>query len=710
MTVDVASLDRRTPAALRAFARAQHVAVLRRPDAVEPATPSDRDYWRFLLRRASLVGICAHYQTYDASGDENDWNLNIVPDAAYRWMLDPGILYALSLSSGAPSPIDLGEIKHYDGSRAIECELTPDDALYDKFSSAGLPITSGGWWPDGAEQQGLGPTGRRVGVYGVFAGDYGHGGRPEIHPFDAFWRAFKGPRSSTISWDLGVFQDDSNRFNGDWSRAPIDVEFRVPFCLDFPVSLRSPVTMRARFTLRRSPLCSVVGKNTRARPGPDVFTETFVAANVLLSPRARNRLEVTVEDRTGLPGGPFSLGLADVTFTATGAGRLRRRAWLAGAIVVRIAVDQDGFAYWNLSGPNSKTAADAASDGVVVVDEDGVFQEAAPAAGVRGPRPEAIRVVEARPVVSPGGDAGLAAEVVVERRPELGGPVRRSLTVRPREQPVLPADETESGAPVELESFDLFATAGLAAEPRAGTRVRADVSAAISRLAGLDRLGRSLPPLPATVEVDDFVAVDLAARYAPFRGGDVQGEERSLLSVTLTDALREPLGVRCDVRVTSADGNVRRLGPPGAGPPAAVGDGPSVTMTPRGTGHRLVVGPLGTEPTTVRVEATLEDRFGLRADARATVENFGLVDARPWVEQVAGISLAELRRRRERVEAAGRTAPDRDSLAALGMIRSLVGAIEALEGPEAAPARRVAGAVRLATRVAELMPPVGRAR
>ena len=44
---------------------------------------------------------------------------------------------------------------------------------------------------------------------------------------------------------------------------------------------------------------------------------------------------------------------------ATRHRRVRRRAWLAGAIVVRIAVDQDGFAYWNLSGPNSKTAADA---------------------------------------------------------------------------------------------------------------------------------------------------------------------------------------------------------------------------------------------------------------------------------------------------------------------------------------------------------------
>ena len=90
---------------------------------------------------------------------------------AYEWLLDSGILHALSLWSGAPSALDPGTIKSYDGVRAIECELTPDDGLYDKFESAGLPITSGGTWPDQDEQQGLGPTGSRAGVYGVFAGD-----------------------------------------------------------------------------------------------------------------------------------------------------------------------------------------------------------------------------------------------------------------------------------------------------------------------------------------------------------------------------------------------------------------------------------------------------------------------------------------------------------------------------------------------------------
>ena len=95
--------------------------------------------------------------------DRNNWNLNIAPDPAYRSLLDPGILYALSLTAGAPSAVDAAEIKTYDGVRAIECELTPDDALYDKFESAGLPITSVAsgqtglssrvWAPPGAESE-----------------------------------------------------------------------------------------------------------------------------------------------------------------------------------------------------------------------------------------------------------------------------------------------------------------------------------------------------------------------------------------------------------------------------------------------------------------------------------------------------------------------------------------------------------------------------
>jgi hypothetical protein len=699
VTVDVRTLPARSAASLRAFVGAQHLGVERRPDSVAPVQPSDHDYRRLLVRRVPLEGRCVHYQTYDASGDENDWNINIAPDPAHRWLLDPSILFALSLASGAPSPIDLSEIKSYDGVQAIECELTPDDALYDTFETAGLPITSGGWWPDQDEQQGLGPQNSWVGVYGVFAGDYGHGGRPEIHPFDAFWRRFHHGRSSSIGWDLGVFQDDSNRFNSDWSRAPIDVEFRVPFCLDVPVTLRAPVTHRARFTLRRSALCSVVGKNTQGAGIAEV-TETFTAPTVLFSPRLRNRLEVSVQDLTGLPGHPFALSFTDLTYTTTRRlGILLDRAWLAGAIVIRVAVGQDGFAYWNVSGPNSQTAADAPSSGSVFATPDEVVAQLVSARAARA-RPVRLRVAEARPVVSASEGSGLAAELVIDQPGEGGLADRRVVTVRPGEESVL-VDEA-SGQTIELDSFDLFASASVGPTGEPARRIEADITGAIARIAGLDRLGHRLRPSTASVEVDESVIVELATRYAPFRDGKVAGEERTPLSESMTRAHPGSADVRADVRITGENGTVRRR-VTNEGVDAADG-APAVRVEPRDRGRRLIVGPFGGAPTAVQVDATLVDRFGRRATTRAVAHNFRVVDARPWVERAAGISLAELRGRHARLERAARSEPAPESLASAAMVRALVEVLESLDGEGAVPAGRVAGAVRLALRVAELLP------
>ena len=44
------------------------------------------------------------------------------------------------------------------------------------------------------------------------------------------------------------------------------------------------------------------------------------------------------------------------------------------------------------------------------------------------------------------------------------------------------------GEPVELESFDLFATIRVDDGGQGGTRVERDITAAIARLAGLERL------------------------------------------------------------------------------------------------------------------------------------------------------------------------------------------------------------------------------
>jgi hypothetical protein len=326
----------------------------------------------------------------------------------------------------------------------------------------------------------------------------------------------------------------------------------------------------------------------------------------------------------------------------------------------------------------------------------------------RGVPLEPIHVVEARVVGSTEGRAGLAAEVVIEHARAEGAPVRRALTVRPRQQPVVEIGDGNQRRSVELESFDLFATASVVEPAGPGRQTRADVSAAIARLAGVARLGRRLPSVPATIEVDDYVTIELRARYAPYRNGSAQGEERSLLSETLTKAMTTPPEVTCDVRVIDAGGSVRRVAATSdhTAPPGLESSG--VTITPASTGHRLVIGPLGQSPASAQVDASLADRFGLRAWASAWVDNYRIVEPLPWVEQVAEISLDELRRRHERIDATSRRAPTDDAVAAAGMIRCLAGVMGSLDGSTSVPASRVAGVIRLASRVAELVPSVGR--
>jgi hypothetical protein len=688
MTISVGGLERRSAASLRRFVQAQRVRVERHPERVEPSSAFDSTYWRYLINRVPLEGICAYYQTYNADGDENDWNINIAPDPAYEWMLDAGILYSLSLISGAEKPID--QVKIRKGCYVIEAELTPDNGLYGKFDPDGLPIEAGG---DESENEGQGPEGKTVGVYGVFCGDYGHGGRPEIHPFDAFWRRLHAPGDDSIGWDLGVFQDDSNRFNSDWSDAPIDVEFRIPFCLDIPVSLLSAVTVTARFVLDQSAYCTTIGKNVVDRATPNL-TETFTARTVRLNPSLENRLVVSIVDNTGLPGQPFEMSLDDLTYTTT-AGRLGwfgQHAWLAGHLVIRVSVQQDGYAYWNVAGPNSTSAADDEIDDVIVIDPGDVVTAREMQRPVRRPRPR-VDLVDVRPIVTGGENPTLAVEITADvTRDSRRSPARSVVTIRPRETGLI--TDPATGQTIELESFDLFATSSVEPPSGVATNRLLDISASIERLAALEGLGHHLPSRVATVEVDDVVTIDLTTRYVPFRENQTQGEERSLLSDRLNEAVTDPVDVGCDVRLTAIDGTMRRerVGGGSASKGRVV---PARLETHRGR-HRLVVGAFGGEPTVVFVDWTAQDRFGLRTQATSLVANYRVVDARSWVERTTGTSLADLRRRFDGLQRAARMTPTDDAVAAMGMLRALVEALESLDHETESPATRVAGAVRLA--------------
>ncbi len=673
MTIDISTLPVRSPAQLRSFVAGQRVRALRRPDGVtEPNPPEDSgdDYWRFLRRRTALEGTCLLYQTYDASGDENDWNLNIAPDAAHAWLLDPGLLVAL------------GRIR----------VVGADDALHGEFTDDGLPIGPGEIFGAGGENQGQGPTCAAVGVYGVFCGDFGHGGRPEIHPFDAFWRRYHQPASNRVNWDLGVFQDDSDRFNDDWSKPPIDVELKVPFCVDFPVTMARPTSVEVTFVLRKSPRCGVIAKNT-VSSGVAAVAEDFTGRTVGLVRPALNRLTINVRDQTGLAGRPFRLAITDVHRTSSG-GRLpvRRSVWLSGVLAIRVAVGQDGFAYWNVSGPNSTSAATAPDPEEVVIGPVGpvVATPSAPTAR-RAPGPS-IRLVEARPVPREQFSAVVVHEAADGRRGEA--------IARPRQDTLVDLGDRR----ISLGSFDLFARARPMRQNGAGTTTssaRLDVSPAIAELGGAE-LANRLRPVIAELEVDDVVRFDVITRCAPYRNGAAFGEERSALSDILTAGLDES-----EIDLTLHLG--RLMGPAGE---VVTSDGATeglVTVeapsrpTRRGVARVVRLGPFGSEPISVAVDGTVVGPSGLTSGFRAHVCNYRVVSPRAWVEQSMGTSSAEWLDRAARLSAEAKLQPSDIRVSRAGVASVVAETFERLDAAPSWTARQVAGAASVVARAEHLI-------
>jgi hypothetical protein len=322
------------------------------------------------------------------------------------------------------------------------------------------------------------------------------------------------------------------------------------------------------------------------------------------------------------------------------------------------------------------------------------------------PRPPVTaRIVDVQPILGSDKTSGLAATLTLDVGADGDRPERRIVTVHPGRQPLVELDSGDDSRTIELESFDLFAHATIHSSKGAVSTAQGDVAEAITRMAGLDRLGRTLRPVPATIEVDDDVTVDFAARYAPYRDGGVHGEERSLLSETLTRAVDEPQSFDCEIQLTATTGEVYRVARseyPGEDP---IGAARYRTESDR-SHHRLTVGGFGEQPVALNVEATIADAFGLTAHATAQVANYRIVDAGAWVERASGISRAAVENSRADAERAMADAPDPATQAAIGMLTALTDVLAQLDQATAAPARRVAGVIQLSTRIAELLPRV----
>ncbi|MSP59993.1 MAG: hypothetical protein EXR72_06565 [Myxococcales bacterium] len=157
--------------------------------------------------KTTACGTVDDYFFYDGWGDEADWNVNFIPTPHYAWLLDD--VEEIGVDLHAPCH----------GSRCMQLEITPDQSFYNN-----------GWFPKSCrdDQAYIGIDGkshirclddprngnqyspletRSLCTYGPWAGDHGHGGRPEIHPSELMWW-----RSGNSHY-LMMVQDDSNRFD-----------------------------------------------------------------------------------------------------------------------------------------------------------------------------------------------------------------------------------------------------------------------------------------------------------------------------------------------------------------------------------------------------------------------------------------------------------------------------------------------------------------
>jgi hypothetical protein len=190
-------------------------------------------------RKHILVGELDNYSFYNPgtslnpldpsiSTDEADFNFMMYPDPPFRFLLDDVVA---RMSAGERD--ELHERRRGPGF-CVEGEITPDEEYYNNFwFRTERPYTS----------QLVGTT---MGMYGLWVRDWGHGGRPEIHPSEVIWwrtGSFDntGPHPF-VRWTIIVLQDDSNRFDRDedydapvtrpWSkwprRAQITMSLQVP--------------------------------------------------------------------------------------------------------------------------------------------------------------------------------------------------------------------------------------------------------------------------------------------------------------------------------------------------------------------------------------------------------------------------------------------------------------------------------------------------
>jgi hypothetical protein len=141
-----------------------------------------------------LVGEFDHYGFYKPPfgiGAEADINVHIFPDKPFRFLLNH--------VADAPG-FDKGHLQKRQRGQGycVECEITPG-------------FTHSVYFPTGTIIDIPSPlVGRKIGAYGPWVHDNGHGGRPEIHPCQFLWWQEEEPRFRRY---FLFSQDGSDRFS-----------------------------------------------------------------------------------------------------------------------------------------------------------------------------------------------------------------------------------------------------------------------------------------------------------------------------------------------------------------------------------------------------------------------------------------------------------------------------------------------------------------
>lgn len=179
--------------------------------------------------KQTLCGTLHHFNVYDGTGDEMDWNNFIIPTGEFAFLIED----ALPFKGGSGTWCQDDNWHDCSGTdNCMEGEITPDQTFYENP-----------WFPKSVGASLL--EGQTICTYGPWVRECVHGHRPEIHPTEILWWK-EALGNNTLFWIM-VQQDDSNRFDSEddfdiegskppgwrpWGTAPLREEVRVAFEVD----------------------------------------------------------------------------------------------------------------------------------------------------------------------------------------------------------------------------------------------------------------------------------------------------------------------------------------------------------------------------------------------------------------------------------------------------------------------------------------------